>query len=130
MKQLEKGIKGSAELTVTKNELASAVGSGCLDVLATPVMIMLMEKAACECIAPYFEGDETTVGTELDVKHVSATPEGMKVKAVAELVSLDGRELVFSVMAEDESGLIGKGLHKRFLVYGERFMEKANAKKQ
>ena len=88
-----------------------------------------MEKSACNAVSDYLEGDETTVGTELNVKHVSATPEGMKVWAEAELTAVNGREFTFAVKAYDESGLIGEGEHKRFLVYGERFTAKAESKK-
>jgi predicted thioesterase len=128
MKELSNGITGTSELTVTDKELAVNVGSGSLEVLATPVMIMLMEKAACSCIAEFLEGDETTVGTEMNVKHISATPNNMKVCAEAELTEINGRELIFTVKAYDEAGDIGEGIHKRFLVYGEKFTAKANSK--
>lgn len=128
MKNPEIGIKGIAELTVSSNKLAVNVGSGSLEVFATPVMTMLMEKAACNCLADYMENDETTVGTELNIQHVSATPEGMKVHAEAVLIAINGREFTFEVTAYDESGLIGKGTHKRFLVFGEKFTAKAKSK--
>jgi len=128
MKTPETGIKASAELTVSDAELAVNVGSGSLEVFATPVMTMLMEKAACSCIQQYLEGDETTVGTELNIRHTSATPKGMKVSAEAELTEVNGRELVFRVSASDEAGSIGEGVHKRFLVYGEKFTAKTNSK--
>ena len=115
MKTPETGIKASAELTVSDAELAVNVGSGSLEVFATPVMTMLMEKAACSCIQQYLEGDETTVGTELNIRHTSATPKGMKVSAEADS-EVNGRELVFKVSASDEAGSIGEGVHKRFLV--------------
>lgn len=128
MKNPEIGIKGIAELTVSSNKLAVNVGSGSLEVFATPVMTMLMEKSACNCLADYMENDETTVGTELNIQHVSATPEGMKVYAEAVLTAINGREFTFEVTAYDESGLIGKGTHKRFLVFGEKFTVKAKSK--
>lgn len=128
MKNPEIGIKGIAELTVSSNKLAVNVGSGSLEVFATPVMTMLMEKSACNCLADYMENDETTVGTELNIQHVSATPEGMKVHAEAVLIAINGREFTFEVTAYDESGLIGKGTHKRFLVFGEKFTAKAKSK--
>lgn len=130
MKSIECGIKGTSEITVSSSELAVNVGSGSLEVFATPVMIMLMEKAACTCIASYLENDETTVGTEMNVKHISATPQGMRVCAEAVLTSVNGRELTFTVKASDESGLIGEGEHKRFLVLGEKFTAKTKAKLQ
>lgn len=128
MKNPEIGIKGIAELTVSSNKLAVNVGSGSLEVFATPVMTMLMEKSACNCLADYMENDETTVGTELNIQHVSATPEGMKVHAEAVLTAINGREFTFEVTAYDESGLIGKGTHKRFIVFGEKFTAKAKSK--
>ena len=128
MKEIAKGLTGTSELTVSDKDLAVNVGSGSLEVLATPVMVMLMEKAACACISDFLEGDETTVGTEINVKHISATPKNMKVCAEAELLEVNGRELVFSVKAYDEAGDIGEGIHKRFVVYGEKFTAKANSK--
>lgn len=130
MKDINAGIKGEAVLKVSENELAVNVGSGSLEVFATPVMVMLMEKAACSCVASYMENDETTVGTEMNVKHLSASPAGSDIHAEAELTEVNGRELVFSVKAYDNCGLIGEGTHKRFLVFGERFTEKAKAKLQ
>lgn len=128
MKDLQTGVTGTSELTVNSENLAVNVGSGSLEVFATPHMIMLMEKAACSCISDYLENDETSVGTEINVKHISATPKGMKVCAEAELAEINGRELTFTVKAYDEAGDIGEGIHKRFIVYGERFIAKANSK--
>ncbi|MBR5682223.1 MAG: thioesterase family protein [Ruminococcus sp.] len=128
MKELKTGITGTSELTVGNENLAVNVGSGSLEVFATPDMIMLMEKAACSCISEYLENDETSVGTEINVKHISATPNHMKVCAEAELTEINGRELIFSVKAYDEAGDIGEGTHKRFIVYGEKFTSKANSK--
>lgn len=128
MKEFSIGIKGKAEAAASPELLAVNVGSGSLEVFATPMMVMLMEKAACSCLENYLENDETTVGTEISVKHVSATPSGMKVFAEAEVTEINGREIVFSVSAYDEAGLIGNGTHRRFLVFGEKFMQKTNSK--
>ncbi len=128
MKTLKIGACGNAQLKVEVNDLAANVGSGSLEVFSTPSMVMLMEKAACNCMAEYLEGDETTVGTELNVKHISATPIGKTVKAAAEVIGINGREITFKVSACDESGEIGSGTHKRFLVYSEKFMQKALSK--
>ncbi len=128
MKELKTGIKGIAAVKAEKGNLASSMGSGCLDVFATPAMIALMENAACNALADYLEGDETTVGTALDVQHLSATPEGMDVTAEAVLTEINGREFTFEVTASDSAGLIGKGTHKRFLVYSGKFLEKTKAK--
>lgn len=128
MKELKTGLTGMSELEVKDENLAVNVGSGSLEVFATPEMIMLMEKAACSCISDYLEGDETTVGTEMNVKHISATPKGMKVCAEAELIEINGRELVFSIKSYDEAGDIGEGIHKRFIVHGEKFLSKTYSK--
>ena len=128
MKDINVGAVGKAHLKVTENELAVNVGSGSLEVFATPVMVMLMEKAACNCVAEYMENDETTVGTEMNVKHVSASPLGSDITAEAELIGINGREFTFTVKAYDNAGLIGEGTHKRFLVFGEKFTAKAKAK--
>lgn len=129
MRKIETGCTNSAELTVSKNDLAVNVGSGSLEVMATPVMAMLMEKAACSCLADFMEDDETTVGTMLNIVHTSATPEGMVVHAEAVLREINGREFTFDVRAYDEASLIGEGTHKRFLVNGNKFTEKTKAKK-
>ena len=89
---------------------------------------MLMEKAACNALSSYLENDETTVGTELNIKHISATPEGMKVTATATVTAVNGREISFKVEASDEAGIIGTGEHKRFVVFGEKFTEKTKSK--
>ena len=128
MKEMKNGIVGKAQLTVSEKELAVNVGSGSLEVFATPVMVMLMEKAACNCVAEYMENNETTVGTEMNVKHVSASPLGSDISAEAELIGINGREFTFTVKAYDNAGLIGEGTHKRFLVFGEKFTAKAKAK--
>ncbi|MDE6780669.1 MAG: thioesterase family protein [Ruminococcus sp.] len=128
MKNIITGISGTAGITVSENELAVTAGSGSLEVFATPFMIALMEKSACNCLSKYLENDETTVGTEISVKHVSATPNSMKVTAEAVLTEINGREFVFSVKAYDETGLIGEGTHKRFLVNGAKFIQKTYSK--
>lgn len=124
MKEIKINSKGTAEMTVTKENTALSVGSGSLEVFATPMMTALMEKAACIAIAEFLEGDETTVGTMLNITHDRATPIGAAIKATAEIIEVNGREIVFSVSAEDENGIIGKGMHKRFIVYKEKFLSK------
>ena len=125
---LEAGIKGAGSVEVVRENTAAAVGSGMLEVFATPMMIALMEKTACESVAPYLEEGSGTVGTELNVKHVAATPIGMQVTCETELVEVDGRRLVFHVKASDEAGLIGEGTHERFIINNEKFQSKANGK--
>ena len=125
---LTTGIKGKQELVVTKENTAKAMGSGTLEVFATPAMIALMEKTAYESVAPELEEGSGTVGTALKVKHVAASPVGMKITCESELVKVDGRALTFSVKAYDEKGLIGEGEHERFIIYNEKFQAKADAK--
>lgn len=128
MKEIKVGMNGVAETVVTAENTALKVGSGSLEVFATPMMTALMEKASVMAIAEAMENDETTVGTMLSINHVSATPCTMKVKAYAEVTEVNGREITFRVSAEDEKGEIGNGIHKRFVVFGEKFMEKTNSK--
>ena len=126
--ELTKGIIGKKELTVTMDKTAAAVGSGLLDVFATPQMIALMEATASESVAPYLDEGSTSVGTLVNVSHVAATPVGMTVRCESELTDVEGRKLTFSVKAYDECGLIGEGTHERFVIFSEKFMAKANAK--
>ena len=122
------GLKGRGETTVTETSTAAAVGSGSLPVFATPMMVALMEGAAVNALEGHLAEGETSVGTHMDISHDSSTPLGMKVWAEAELTAIDGRALTFSVAAYDEAGPIGKGIHTRFLVDGDRFLTKANRK--
>ncbi|WP_337484332.1 thioesterase family protein [Porcipelethomonas sp.] len=128
MKEIKIGMKSETETIVTKENFAVTVGSGSLEVFATPMMTALMEKAAAATVSECMENDETTVGTMLNITHSSATPEGMKVKAYAEVTEVNGREITFRVWAEDEAGLIGEGTHKRFVVFAEKFMKKTKSK--
>lgn len=125
---LEIGIKGHQETTVTAANVASNVGSGMVQVFATPMMIALMEKSAALSIEPYLEGGQSSVGTHIDVTHCSATPVGMKVWADTEVVEIDRRKVTFSVKAYDEKGLIGEGTHERFVIDIEKFIAKAQSK--
>ncbi len=125
---LEAGIKGKREITVTLDKTAKAMGSGTLDVFATPAMIALMENTAFESVAAELEPGSGTVGTALNVKHVSASPVGMKITCETELIKVDGRALTFFVKAYDEAGLIGEGEHERFIVFEEKFQKKADDK--
>lgn len=128
MKEITIGLKGFASTKADSSTLASAVGSGSLNVFSTPYMTALMEKAACNALDKYLENDEATVGTALDIRHTSASPEGMDISAEAVLTEINGREFTFDVTAYDNAGLIGNGTHKRFLVCAERFIEKVNSK--
>lgn len=125
---LEVGIKGRQEVEVIDENTALAMGSGTLKVFATPSMIALMEKTAWESVAPHLEDGSGTVGTQLNVSHLSATPLGMTVSCETELTEIDGRRLVFKVAAYDGNGLIGEGTHERFIVKNEKFQAKADSK--
>lgn len=127
-RKLKAGITGTAQTICNESNTAAAVGSGILKVFATPMMIALMEKAACDGVAPYLSDGEGTVGTVIKITHDSATPLGMKVTAKAELTEVDGRRLVFNVEAFDEAGHIGGGVHERFIVGNEKFQAKTDAK--
>ena len=106
---LKEGIKGTQEVVVSEENTAKTMGSGALDVFATPAMIALMEKTAWESVQPYLEEGSGTVGT---------------------LMNVNGRALTFTVKAFDEAGLIGEGEHERFVVFNDKFQAKADAKLQ
>jgi len=127
---LKLGLEAQKTDTVTDKNIASSWGSGGLAVYATPAMIALMETTALSAVDPLLPSGWSTVGTELAVKHISATPRGMKVSARAELLSVNGRALTFRVEAFDETGKIGEGTHGRFIVENEKFLAKAENKKQ
>ncbi|MCR5468554.1 MAG: thioesterase family protein [Lachnospiraceae bacterium] len=125
---LEVGTKGHQEITVTDDITAAAMVSGTLPVYATPCMISLIEATCWKSIEKDISEDESTVGTMLNVKHLAATPVGMKVWCDSKLVEVDGRRLLFEVEVFDEAGKVGEGTHERFIIKAERFLEKANAK--
>ncbi len=125
---LEKGIKGMKETVVTEALTAKEMGSGELSVYATPAMIALMEETAYKSVAGELEDGEGSVGTLMNVEHVSASPVGMKITCKTELLEVDGRRLVFDVEAYDEKGLIGKGRHERFIIRNEKKKKKAEEK--
>lgn len=122
------GQKNQIKTKVTENDTAKAFGSGELLVLATPRMIALMEECSYKCVSESLEVGSSTVGTSLNVKHLSATPVGMEVTVEAEITEIDGRRVCFSVKAYDECGLIGEGTHERFIVYSEKFTAKTYSK--
>lgn len=125
---VEIGMKGEVQSFVEKEDTAAQVGSGSLLVYATPCMVAMMEGAACEAIAQGLSENETTVGIELNIQHLAATPVGMEVRAEATVTAVDGKIITFEVEAFDEAGTIGKGTHKRALVNTQRFLDKTYAK--
>ena len=118
------GLKGEVSTVVEREDTALEVGSGSLLVYATPCMVALMEGAACEAIADALPDTKTTVGTELNIKHLSATPVGLEVRAEAEVTAVECNTITFQVAAYDEAGKIGEGTHKRVVVATQRFLDK------
>ena len=121
---LKCGLKYSVAVEVAPQNTALAMGSGDMEVFATPAMVALMENAAMNAVAEFLPDGSATVGTKIDVSHVKASPMGAKITAEAELVAVDGRRLEFKVVAYDEKGMIGEGEHTRFVVDRERFLAK------
>ena len=130
MVALEPGLKGSTEILVGTRDTAPHVGSGKIKVLATPVMVMMMEEAALNAVEGLLPEGHQTVGTRLDITHTAATPVGMRVRATAELVRVEGRKLTFRVAARDEKEAIGEGTHERIIVNVARFDKRAQDKAQ
>ncbi len=123
------GKTASVTDTVNLQNTANAVGSGSLDVLATPMMVALMERAACACLADALEPGQTSVGTSICVEHTAASPLRAAISATAMLTEIDGRKIAFEVTARDACGEIGRGSHERFIVASERFLQKAEGRK-
>jgi len=126
--ELKPGLTGTAEIVVGTRDTAPHVGSGKIGVLATPIMVNLMEAAALHAVERFMPPGHQTVGTHLDVKHFAATPVGMRVRAHAELVKVDGRTLTFKLRAEDEREPIGEGVHERLIINVERFDQRMQKK--
>jgi fluoroacetyl-CoA thioesterase len=125
---LTPGLRGCAEILVGTRDTAPHVGSGKIKVLATPVMVSLMEEAALNAVEGFLPPGFQTVGTRLDITHVAATPVGVRVTAGAEVTKVDGRRLTFHVWADDETERIGEGTHERIVVEVSRFDRRAQEK--
>jgi len=125
---LPSGLSGSAELVVGEQHTAPRVGSGRIRVLATPVMINLIEAAALAAVEQSLPENHQSLGTHLDISHTAATPVGMRVRATAEVLRVEGRTIYFRVRAEDEREVIGEGTHERVVVNVERFDQRVQAK--
>jgi predicted thioesterase len=126
--KLHAGLTAEVSETVSERNTARALGSGGLDVYATPSMAALMEKAALSAVAPFLPEASSTVGTKLNISHVAASPTGIEVFAQAELTQVDGRRLVFKVCARDTTGPIGEGTHERVIIDNAKFIAKTAAK--
>lgn len=125
---LQPGLSQEITFSVTPELTAKAVGSGTLEVLATPILIARMEQAAWTAVSPALEAGSGTVGTLMNVKHLSPTPVGMSVTCRAELTEAEGRRLVFRVTAWDAAGPVGEGVHERAVIQNDRFLDKAAKK--
>jgi predicted thioesterase len=115
-------------MIVGQEHLASAIGSGLVEVFSTPMLVALLENAAVDALASAMTAEQTSVGVHLNVRHLAATPPGMRVRAYAELLAVDGRMLSFRVWAEDERERIGEGTHQRALIDRARFERKVAEK--
>ena len=122
------GMKAEVFSNVEREDTAKEVGSGSLLVYATPCMVALMEGAACEAIEEALGENQTTVGTALNIEHISATPVGLDVRAEATVTAVEGKVITFEVKAFDEAGEIGRGTHKRVIINSQKFLEKAYSK--
>lgn len=125
---LKPGMTGTARMVVGTNDTAPRVGSGRIAVLATPVMINLIEEAALDAIETALAPGRQSLGTHLDISHIAATPTGMAVTATARVERIDGRTIEFIVKVEDEDELVGEGRHSRVVVTGDKFQARIDAK--
>ena len=122
--ELKKGLSSQSSVTVSAGNTASAMGSGDLDVFATPAMVALMENAAMKAVADALPEGSTTVGAEMNVTHIKPSGLGAEIVATAVLTGVEGRKLTFNVGARDAEGMIGEGVHIRYVVDREKFMAK------
>jgi len=128
MTELSPGLVGEASLVVEEKHTARHLGSGGINVLATPIMIALMEEAGRNAVEPRLEPGQLTVGAEINIKHLAPTPMGMCVTTRAELLAVDGRMLTFRVEARDEKEKVGEGTHVRAIINLEKFLARVQAK--
>jgi len=126
--QIQPGLMGQVEAIVKTEDTALHLGSGTVAVLATPHMIRLMETAAVQSVDPLLPDGYSTVGVRVDVSHLAATPVGMRVKATARLIAVDGRKLTFEVTASDEREVVGRGSHQRMIIAVASFQQRAASK--
>ena len=128
MSTLALGLVGKAEITVTQADTAVRWGSGRVLVLGTPALVALMERAAVGVLVGHLLVGQTSVGSRIDVHHLAPTPVGMRVRARAELLAVEGRRLTFRIEAWDQKERVGEATHERFLVNTERFIAKVRSK--
>lgn len=125
---LKTGIKGNRTELVTEKNVASAVGNAGVDVFGTPFLIALAEKTCLDSINPELEAGQSSVGSEISIKHMAATPIGMTVKCESELIEVDKSRLVFKVVAFDDEEQVMEGTHVRYVVNMEKFLSKVDKK--
>ncbi len=123
--ELRAGVSGEAKGVVTADNTAVAMRSGDVPVFATPALVALMEEAAVAALAPYLAEGQTSVGVQVEVRHLAATPVGAQVRAVARVMLIEGRRVTMRVLAYDEKQSIGEGQHERMIVDRTRFLERA-----
>lgn len=128
--EFEIGKECTVKTTVDKTNVASAVGSGAVDVFSTPMMIAQMELAACKCMEPYLAEGQGSVGATIQASHTAATPIGMEVMTTAKITAVDRKRVDFEIVARDEIEEIGRGTHSRFVIDMNKFMDKAMGKKK
>lgn len=124
VKFMEIGLTFTSTTVVDNTNTAVALGSGDMEVFATPAMVALMENAAMNAVAPHLETGQTTVGIEISTTHIKASALGATITATATLTAIEGRKLTFAVTALDGDNIIGEGTHTRFIVDRERFLAK------
>ena len=129
-KGLRVGLIGESLLNVTSEQSALKMGSGSLEVFATPALIAQVEAAAVSAVDPYLPDGMASVGIEINVRHLSATPIGERVVAMAEITRIDGKRITLEVRAWDERELIGEGVHVRYLIYADELLERLKRDKQ
>jgi fluoroacetyl-CoA thioesterase len=125
---LRVGLIGESVAEVTPEHTALVVGSGSLEVFSTPSLVALLESAACGALDGVMSDGTTSVGIEMQVKHLSATPVGERVVSMAEVTRIEGRRIVLEVRAWDEHELIGTGTHVRYIIDAQSFMERLHSK--
>ncbi len=130
LETIQPGLKGEIRLVVAEEHTARHLGSGGVKVLATPQMVLLMERAGVAAVDPLLPDGYRTVGARLDVRHLAPTPIGFEVTATAELIAVEGRKLIFRVQAHDGVELVGEGIHERAIINLSRFGERVAQKEQ
>ncbi|BCV23403.1 thioesterase family protein [Gelria sp. Kuro-4] len=128
--KLQPGLKAEFTAEVKAEHTAAHLGSGGVPVLATPILIAFLERASREAVQPELPEGWTTVGTLVNIRHLAATPVGLKLTARSTLTEVDGRRLVFAVEAYDDKEKVGEGVHERFIIDTERFLGRVEAKRR